>query len=150
MSAEYAEYLAANVLNEQQLVRLFFSSTMSAESNTFLGQLPLAEQSIESTRKSGKAVRFHAQYTHRTKTKRSIGCCSTSTRNKTQRSPAACTLPTSSLELACRQNRNSRTTQSHKTAKMQSCKAARPYRTVLLHKLPKKMSSLPPYDPYSL
>jgi hypothetical protein len=56
MSAEYTEYLAANVLNEQQLVRPTPSLPMSKHSNTLPGQLPLAEQGIESACELGKAV----------------------------------------------------------------------------------------------
>ena len=56
MSAEYTEYLAANVLNEQQLVRLSHSNPMSEESNIFLGQLPLAQPSIEGARQPSKTV----------------------------------------------------------------------------------------------
>jgi hypothetical protein len=56
MSAEYTEYLAANVLNEQQLVRPSHTHPMSRESNTLPGQLSLAEQGIEGACQPGKAV----------------------------------------------------------------------------------------------
>jgi hypothetical protein len=56
MSAGYAEYLAANVLNEQQLVRPSHSHPKSRESDTLAGQLPLAEQGIEGACQPGKAV----------------------------------------------------------------------------------------------
>ena len=56
MPAEYAEYLAANVLNEQQLVRSIDTPAMLLQSNTQVGELPLAEPSLEGPCQSGKAV----------------------------------------------------------------------------------------------
>ena len=56
MPAEYAEYLAANVLNEQQLVCFVNTPAMLLRTNTQVGELPLAEQSLEGSRQSGKAV----------------------------------------------------------------------------------------------
>jgi hypothetical protein len=56
MSAGYTEYLAANVLNEQQLVGPSQPQSMSKQSNILPGQLPLAEQGIEGACQPGKAV----------------------------------------------------------------------------------------------
>jgi hypothetical protein len=43
MTVEYAEYLAANVLNEQQLVCSDHSLSTFAQANIHVGQLPLSE-----------------------------------------------------------------------------------------------------------
>ena len=56
MPAEYAEYLAANVLNEQQLVCCVNTLAMLFQTNNQLGELPLAEQGLEGPCQSGKAV----------------------------------------------------------------------------------------------
>jgi hypothetical protein len=150
MTVEYAEYLAANVLNEQQLVCSDHSHPTSVKANTHVGELPLSEQSLEDPCQPGKAVRYHIPCMFVITAKQVAGCSSNSTRSRTQRDQALSTLPTSSLEHACRQSHNNRTMQNLKITKMQLCKVVRPYRTALHHKLPKTMPSLHPYDPSSL
>jgi hypothetical protein len=62
MPAEYAEYLAANMLNEQQLVCLISRLAMLLSTNTQVGELPLAEQSLEGPCQFGKAVCIRRLY----------------------------------------------------------------------------------------
>ena len=56
MSQDYSEYLAINVLNEQQLVRGLNLHT-SQIANIYSGQLSLAEQSVEGPQQFSEAVR---------------------------------------------------------------------------------------------
>jgi len=56
MPAEYAEYLAANVLNEQQLVCSTGTLAMHLQANAQVDQLSLVEQSLEGPCQLGKAV----------------------------------------------------------------------------------------------
>jgi hypothetical protein len=106
MMVEYPEYLAANVLNEQQLVCSDYSLPISDATNIHTGQLPLSEQGPEGPCQPSKAVRCHIQHILVASANQLVGCSSSSTRSRMPKDQAPSTLPTLSLELACRRSRN--------------------------------------------
>lgn len=57
MSEDYTEYLAVNVLNEQQLVCSRIIQSILRKLTPLRGELPLAEQGIEGSRQPGQTVR---------------------------------------------------------------------------------------------